>query len=118
MGNVTIDMDFTLGPSKYSNTGDCWIDVWGIGKHRLDIVAYADRNTSHSLQARIRIHREGNEVVFIFNGKERRVPFEPELRSQPMVIDLFWRHRPSHFRLIEIKAEGIKPANMARPAPP
>jgi len=98
-GDVSIDMDFSFGGARFSNTGGCWISVWG---QKLVI-----SNTYRRLTARIRIHREGDEIVFVLNGEEKRIPVEPSVWSKPTQIDVHWRSRTSHFRRIEIKAQTV-----------
>jgi len=92
-------MDFSFGRAPNSKTGGCWITVWG---QKLVI-----SNTWRRLTARIRIHREGDEIVFVHNGQEKRIPVEPSVWSKPTVIDVHWRSRTSHFRRIEIKAQTV-----------
>ena len=92
-------MDFSFGGARFSNTGGCWITVWG---QKLVI-----SNTYRRLTARIHIHREGDEIVFVHNGEESRIPVEPSVWSKPTIIDIHWQSRTSHFRRIEIKAETV-----------
>jgi len=98
-GDLSIDMDFSYGQATYTNTGGCWVTVWG---KSLNI-----SNAWHGLTAKIHIHREGDEIVFVLNGKERRVPVEPSVWSEPTIIDIRWRSRTSHYRHIEIKAQTV-----------
>jgi hypothetical protein len=70
------------------------------------------------LNAKIHIHREGNEIVYVLNGKEQRIAVEPQAGSQPTTIDLVWRSRSSHFRRIEIKGDRIVPYNGPIGKPP
>ncbi|MFC1596952.1 hypothetical protein ACFL5Q_03295 [Planctomycetota bacterium] len=102
-GDLSIDMDFSFERSKYSNTGGCWITVWG---QKLVI-----SDTWRSLTARIHIHREGDEIVFVHNGEEKRIPVEPSVWSKPTVIEIHWHRRASHFRRIEIKAQTVVALN-------
>ncbi len=98
-GDLAIDMDFSFGQASYTNTGGCWITVWG---KNLGI-----SNAWHGLAAKIQIHREGDEIVFVHNGQEQRIPVEPSVWSKPTVIEIHWRSRASHFRRIEIKARTV-----------
>ncbi len=102
-GDLSIDMDFSFGQATYSNTGHCWITVWG---KKLVI-----SNTWRGLSARVQIHREGDEIVFVHNAEEQRIPVEPDVWSKPTVIEIRWRSRTSHFRRIEIKAQTMVAVN-------
>lgn len=96
-GDLSVDMDFSFGRARFSNTGGCWITIWG---KKLVI-----SNHWRGLAAQIHIHREGDQIVFVHNGQEERIPVEPDVWSKPTVIEIRWRSRTSHFRRIEIKAE-------------
>ncbi|NQT14760.1 MAG: hypothetical protein HQ582_18540, partial [Planctomycetes bacterium] len=72
-GDLSIDLDFSFGGARYSNTGGCWITVWG---KKLTI-----SNTYRRLTARIHVHREGDEIVFTLNGQEERIPVESDVWS-------------------------------------
>jgi hypothetical protein len=61
------------------------------------------------LTAKVHIHRDGNEIVYVLNGQEQRIAVEPRGGSQPTIIDLHWRSRTSHFRRIEIQAARMVP---------
>jgi len=101
--DVVIDMDFSFSRAKYSNHGDCWITMWG--KQLIISVNWP------ALTAKVHIHREGNEIVYVLNGQEQRIAVEPQVGSKPTIIDLYWRSRTSHFRRIEIKADRMVPVN-------
>jgi len=101
--DVTVDMDFGLGQAAYTNTGGCWISMWG--------KQLAISMEWHRLNAKVHIHREGNEIVYVLNGTEHRIAVDPQVGSQPTTIDLVWRSRSSHFRRIEIQAARIVPYN-------
>jgi len=103
LSDVVIDMDFGFGQAAFTNTGGCWISIWG--------KQLAISMEWHGLNAKIHIHREGNEIVYVLNGKEQRIAVEPQAGSQPTTIDLVWRSRSSHFRRIEIKAARMIPYN-------
>jgi len=110
LSDVVIDMDFSLDRAKYSNHGDCWITMWG--KQLIISMNWP------ALTAKIHIHREGNEIVYVLNGQQQRIAVEPQVGAQPTTIDLHWRSRESHFRRIEIKADRMVPVNpySAKPA--
>ncbi len=97
-------MEFGFGQAAFTNTGGCWITMWG---KQLTISM-----EWHGLNAKVHIHREGNEIVYVLNGKEQRIAVEPQVGSQPTIIDLFWRSRTSHFRRIEITADRLVPVNV------
>ena len=111
LGDLTIDMDFGLGASKFVNTGECLITLWG---KKLRI---RDKKEFHTFQAQVHIHSQGNEIVFTLNGQEQRIPVEREALLRGTIIDIRWRERTSQFRLIEIKAQSMEPADMTRPTP-
>jgi hypothetical protein len=98
-GDLSVDMDFSFGGARFSNTGGCWITIWG---KKLVI-----SNHYRRLNARIQIRREDDEIVYVLNGQEKRIPVEPEVWSKPTVIEIRWRSRSSHFRRIEIKANSM-----------
>lgn len=98
-GDLSIDMDFSFGQAKFSNTGGCWITVWG---QKLVI-----SNDWRPLTARINVHREGDQIVFVHNGQQSRIPVERSVWSKPTIIEVHWRSRTSHFRRIEIKAQSV-----------
>jgi len=100
-GDLSIDMDFSFGRAAYTNTGNCWITVWG---EKLPINI---NHRWHRLSAKIHIHREGDEIVFVNNGEQKRIPLEANVASKPTVIEVRWRSRSSHFRRIEIKGENV-----------
>lgn len=102
-GDLSIDMDFSFGQARFRNTGGCWITVWG---KKLVI-----SNRWQRLTARVHIHREGDEIVFVRNGQEERIPVESDVWSKPTVIEIRWRSRTSHFRRIEIKAQTAVAVN-------
>ena len=98
-GDLTIDMDFSFGKARFSNTGGCWIALWN---QELVISKKHPR-----VEANIHIHREGNEILFVFNGQEQRIPVDPDVAAKPTVIEIRWRSRTSHFRRIEIEAQTV-----------
>lgn len=102
-GNLTVDMDFSFGRAKFSNTGGCWITVWG---KRLSITG-----GWRGQQLKVHIHREGDEIVYVKNGEEQRIPVELDVWSKPTIIEVRWRSRSSHFRRIQIKAQTAVPVN-------
>jgi hypothetical protein len=102
-GDLSIAMDFSFGQATFSNTGGCWIAVWG---KKLVI-----SNSFRRLNAQIQIHREGDEIVFVHNGQEERISVESDVWSKPTVIEIRWRSRTSHFRRIEIKAQTMVAVN-------
>jgi len=103
MSDVIVDMDFGFGQAAYTNTGGCWISMWG--------KQLAISMEWHGLNARVHIHREGNEIVYVLNGNEQRIALDPQAGSLPTTIDLVWRSRSSHFRRIEIQAARMAPYN-------
>jgi hypothetical protein len=103
LSDVIVDMDFGFGQAAYTNTGGCWISMWG--------KQLAISMEWHGLNAKVHIHREGNEIVYVLNGKEQRIAVEPQVGSLPTTIDLVWRSRSSHFRRIEIQAARMAPYN-------
>lgn len=100
-GQLTIDMDFRFGRARFSNTGGCWITIWG---QRLSI-----NNGWRSLNAKIHIYRDNNAIIFSYNGKTRRIELSPQTMAEPTAIEIRWRSRTSHFKRIEVKAEKILP---------
>ena len=103
LSDAVIDMDFRFGQAAFTNTGGCWIAVWG--------KQLAVSMEWHGLNAKVHIHREGNEIVYVLNGKEQRIAVDPQAGSLPTTIDLVWRSRSSHFRRIEIQAARMMPYN-------
>jgi len=106
-GDVKIEMDFSYGQAKFSNTGGAWVVVWG---QRIPIY-----NAWHAATITISIHREANEVVYLFNGKEGRLPIDESLVAAPTTIELIWRSRTAHFRRAEISALRVEPILGASP---
>lgn len=98
-GDLTVDMQFRFGQAGYSNTGGCWVELWG---KRLLIT-----NGWRSLNANIHIERQGNTIVYVYNGKERRIEVPPDVIAQPTILQIRWRSRSSHFKRIEVKAERL-----------
>jgi hypothetical protein len=99
--DVVVEMDFGFGQAAFTNTGGCWIAMWG---KQLSI-----STEWGGLNAQIHIHREGNEIVYVLNGQEQRIAVDPQIGSQPTTIDLIWRSRTAHFRRIEIQAAKMVP---------
>lgn len=100
-GNLTIDIDMSFNNCRWSNWGHIFINIWG---KRLNITDQWGK-----MGARVHIHREGNEIVFILNQKEQRIPIEPEVWLEPTAFEVRWHQRPSHFRHVEIKADIVLP---------
>jgi hypothetical protein len=98
-GNLSIDMDFSFGQAKFSNTGGCWVTLWG---KQLVI-----SNAWRGLRVQVHIHRDGDEIVMVHNGQEKRMPVESSVWLKPTVVEVRWRSRTSHFRRIEIKAQTM-----------
>jgi hypothetical protein len=90
-------MDFTLGQAGFSNTGGCWVEIWG---KRLLITNHWRR-----MNIRIHVHREGNEIVYRLNGEEQRIAITPQEAAKPTGIGVRFRSRTSLFRRIAIKAD-------------
>ena len=66
-------------------------------------------NGSHRLPLKVEIYVDGNEIVFVKNNVEERIPVEPERLAQPTTIEFLWRTRMSHFRFAELKARTKMP---------
>jgi hypothetical protein len=96
-GKLTIDMDFSFGGATFVNTGGCWITIWG---KDLRITL-----GSEALQVKAHITREGDQIVYVLNGKEQRISIAPEAWSQPTTVEVRWRSRTSHFRGIQIRGD-------------
>ena len=103
-GNVSISLDFSFGRAKFSNTGGCWITVWG---QRLPIT-----NGWRGMHLKVDIHRDGDEIVYVKNGEEQRILIDQAARSTPTAIEIRWRSRTSHFRRIQIKAQSMLPLGL------
>lgn len=97
--DLTIEMEFHFDQAGYSNTGGCWVAIWG---QRLLIT-----NGWRSLNAKIHIHREKDEIVYTYNGKTRRLKITPEVSAKPTHVEIRWRSRASHFKRIEIKSKEL-----------
>jgi hypothetical protein len=103
-GDVSIDIDFSFGRATYSNTGGAWVTVWN--------QQLAFYNQWRPINARLHIHREGDEIVFRHNGEEKRIAIDPAHASEEStMIEIRWRSRTSHFRRIEISAGSVTPAS-------
>lgn len=100
-GNLRIMMDFSLGRCRYSNTGQCTINVWG---KSLEV---SGGRQWRGLRARVFIYRGGNNIVFVLNDKVQRIPLTPEMWAEPTTVSVHWRHRESHFRHFELSAETV-----------
>ena len=98
-GALKIDMEFWFARAAFSNTGGCWITLWG---KKLLIT-----NGWRSLNAKIHIEVEENTIVYTYNGNTRRIEVAPEVIAKPTPILIRWRSRRAHFKRIKIKAEHV-----------
>ena len=88
-----------LAKHDSARRGDAWVTVWNT---RIPIT-----NQWKRLDTWIHIHREDDEIIFVKDDQEQRIPITSGAVSRSTAIAIHWRSRGSHFRSIEVHGQPL-----------
>ena len=61
-----------------------------------------------AFKADLKVQRKGSKLIFTnVNGQVSEIEITPEHLDAPSSFYLYWRSRNSHFRSLEVRADGI-----------